>query len=133
LQALRLYTWGTLPNPILPSAWLQALSALYNLCKINKTRQEQAAVAGIIPPLLALIREDSPLKQYALPLVCDMAHASRRTRAELWKNRGLEFYLDLLRDEDWQVAAMDSVAMWLAHDHEQRKVEPVLLEVGLRV
>jgi hypothetical protein len=90
-------------------------------------------VAGIIPPLLALIREDSPLKQYALPLVCDMAHASRRTRTELWKNRGLEFYLDLLRDEDWQVAALDSIAMWLAHDHEQRKVEPALLEVGFGV
>lgn len=58
----------------------QVLSALHNLCKINKRRQEQAAESGIIPHLMHFIVTNSPLKQYALPLLCDMAHASRYTR-----------------------------------------------------
>lgn len=33
---------------------LEALHALYNLCKISRTRQEAAAVAGIVPYLVAL-------------------------------------------------------------------------------
>lgn len=33
---------------------LEALHALYNLCKISRTRQEAAAVAGIVPYLAAL-------------------------------------------------------------------------------
>ena len=33
---------------------LAALHALYNLCKISRTRQEAAAVAGIVPYLAVL-------------------------------------------------------------------------------
>lgn len=33
---------------------LEALRAIYNLCRISRTRQEAAAVAGIIPRLTAL-------------------------------------------------------------------------------
>lgn len=60
--------------------FVQVLNALHNLCKINKRRQEQAAECGIIPHLMYFIKINSPLKQFALPLLCDMAHASRTTR-----------------------------------------------------
>ncbi len=33
---------------------LEALHALYNLCKISRARQETAAVAGVVPYLAAL-------------------------------------------------------------------------------
>ena len=33
----------------------QVLNALYNLCKLNRTRQEQAALAGIVPHLKNII------------------------------------------------------------------------------
>lgn len=33
----------------------QVLNTLFNLCKINRTRQEQAALAGIIPHLKEII------------------------------------------------------------------------------
>jgi len=36
----------------------QVLNALFNLCKINHTRQEQAALHGIIPPLKAIVAEN---------------------------------------------------------------------------
>ncbi|GFP92560.1 serine/threonine-protein kinase sepa [Phtheirospermum japonicum] len=105
----------------------EVLNALFNLCKINKRRQEQAAENGIIPHLMHFIMSDSPLKQYALPLLCDMAHASRNSREQLRAHGGLDVYLSLLEDELWSVTALDSIAVCLAHDNENRKVEQALL------
>lgn len=71
---------------------------------------------------------DSPLKQYALPLLCDMAHASRNSREQLRAHGGLDVYLSLLDDELWSVTALDSIAVCLAHDNDNRKVEQALLK-----
>uniref|UniRef100_A0A7N0UKQ6 Uncharacterized protein n=1 Tax=Kalanchoe fedtschenkoi TaxID=63787 RepID=A0A7N0UKQ6_KALFE len=106
----------------------EVLNALFNLCKINKRRQEQAAENGIIPHLMQFIISDSPLKQYALPLLCDMAHASRNSREQLRAHGGLDVYLSLLDDEYWSVTALDSIAICLAHDNDNRKVEQALLK-----
>ncbi|XP_042498274.1 MAP3K epsilon protein kinase 1-like isoform X2 [Macadamia integrifolia] len=105
----------------------EVLKALFNLCKINKRRQEQAAESGIIPHLMRFIMSDSPLKQYALPLLCDMAHASRNSREQLRAHGGLDVYLSLLDNELWSVTALDSLAVCLAHDNDHRKVEQALL------
>ena len=104
----------------------QVLNSMYNLCKINKTRQEQAAVAGIVPHLRRFVSTNSPLKHFALPLLLDMAHASRRTRAELWRHSGLQFYIDLLSQEFWQVTSLDSISVWLVNEPE--RVEAALLQ-----
>lgn len=74
------------------------------------------------------IISDSPLKQYALPLLCDMAHASRNSREQLRAHGGLDVYLSLLEDELWSVTALDSIAVCLAHDNDNRKVEQALLK-----
>lgn len=107
---------------------MKVLNALFNLCKINKRRQEQAAENGIIPHLMHFIESNSPLKQYALPLLCDMAHASRNSREQLRAHGGLDVYLSLLEDELWSVTALDSIAVCLAHDNDNRKVEQALLK-----
>ncbi|KAJ1389657.1 Serine-threonine/tyrosine-protein kinase, catalytic domain [Sesbania bispinosa] len=106
----------------------EVLNALFNLCKINKRRQEQAAENGIIPHLMQFITSNSLLKQYALPLLCDMAHASRNSREQLRAHGGLDVYLNLLEDELWSVTALDSIAVCLAHDNDNRKVEQALLK-----
>ncbi|CAN8269387.1 unnamed protein product [Cochlearia groenlandica] len=107
----------------------EVLSALFNLCKINKRRQEQAAENGIIPHLMLFIMSNSPLKQYALPLLCDMAHASRNSREQLRAHGGLDVYLSLLDDEYWSVIALDSIAVCLAQDNDNNhKVEQALLK-----
>lgn len=106
----------------------EVLNALFNLCKINKRRQEQAAENGIIPHLMQFIMLDSPLKQYALPLLCDMAHASRNSREQLRAHGGLDVYLSLLEDELWSVTALDSIANCLSHDNDNKKVEQALLK-----
>ncbi|KAK9115590.1 hypothetical protein Sjap_014537 [Stephania japonica] len=115
-------------NRVEPPILLKVLQALFNLCKINKRRQEQAAENGIIPHLMHIIMSNSPLKQYALPLLCDMAHASRNSREQLRAHGGLEVYLSLLDDELWSGTALDSLAVCLAHDSDNKKVEQALLK-----
>lgn len=110
--------------PLVTDMHNQVLSMMFNLVRINRVRQQQAAVAGIIPHLMYFINSNSPLKQFALPIFCDLAHASKRSREELWKNNGLQQYLELLAMNYWQVNALDSIAVWLAD--ETKKVESVL-------
>eukprot|EP00271_Cylindrocystis_brebissonii_P002575 TRINITY_DN13293_c1_g4_i4.p1 TRINITY_DN13293_c1_g4~~TRINITY_DN13293_c1_g4_i4.p1 ORF type:complete len:380 (-),score=67.93 TRINITY_DN13293_c1_g4_i4:1129-2268(-) len=105
----------------------QAICALYYLCRVNKRRQELAAEAGVIPPLIHLVALHSPLQQFALPLLCDMAHTSRTTREMLRQQGGVELYLGLLQDSAFGVTALESLAVCLAHDNEQRRVESMLL------
>ncbi|KAK9691396.1 hypothetical protein RND81_09G194700 [Saponaria officinalis] len=115
-------------GPLISQIHHEVLNALFNLCKINKRRQEQAAENGIIPHLMNFIMLDSPLKQNALPLLCDMAHASRNSREQLRAHGGLDVYLSLLDDVSWSVTALDSIAVCLAHDNDNRKVEQALLK-----
>jgi len=90
----------------------QILHSLFNLCTIEKTRQEKAARAGIIPHLQEIIRQDSPLKQFALPLICEIAH-TKKARQELWKHDGVKFYISLWDQQyPWQVQALDAIARW---------------------
>ncbi|KAF8927230.1 hypothetical protein BGZ58_010548 [Dissophora ornata] len=102
------------------------LTTLFNLCRINKSRQEEAAMAGIIPHLQQIAESSSPLKQFALPILCDMAHAGRACRNILWNNDCLPVYLRLFKDPYWQVNAMDAVLVWL--QDETADVEQVLLQ-----
>lgn len=115
-------------GPLVSQIHSEVLNALFNLCKINKRRQEQAAENGIIPHLMSFIVSDSPLKHCALPLLCDMAHASRNSREQLRAHGGLDVYLNLLEDDAWAVTALDSLAVCLAHDSDNRKVEQALLK-----
>ncbi|CAM0902180.1 unnamed protein product [Alopecurus aequalis] len=115
-------------GPLIYQIHSEVLNALFNLCKINKRRQEQAAENGIIPHLMNFVMSESPLRQYALPLLCDMAHASRNSREQLRAHGGLDVYLNLLEDDAWACTALDSIAVCLAHDNDHRKVEQALLK-----
>lgn len=117
-------------------SWELALKALHNLCAVNKERQEQAAVAGLIPVLVQIIcgtltREAHSLThssaKLAVPLLCDMASASRRTRELLEKYGALDTYVRLISiDSGWTLEALNAVGSWLAI--EPWKVEARLLE-----
>ena len=105
----------------------QILNTIYNLCRLSKIRQEEAALVGIIPILIKIVKEEkTPVKEFALPILCDMAHSSRAARRELWQNKGLVFYTSLLSDPYWQVTALDAIFTWL--QEETSKVEDHLLE-----
>ena len=84
----------------------------YNLCRLNKSRQEEAAQAGIIPSLKRVIESKSPLKQFALPILCDLASAGKSCRKLLWQHDGLGVYVRLLSDPYFQVSALEAIHSW---------------------
>ncbi|XP_049849047.1 serine/threonine-protein kinase sepA-like [Schistocerca gregaria] len=102
----------------------QLFSALYNLCRLDVTRQLQAAKAGAIPHLKWAIENNYVLKQFALPIFFEMSR-NKKTRAELFKFDCVNFFLDLFKQPyPWQVQAIDSVSYCLADDN--RKVSLIL-------
>lgn len=62
---------------------------IYSMCRLSKSRQEEAAAAGIIPLLKRTITSRSQLKQFALPVLCDLANAGKQSRRLLWQNEGM--------------------------------------------
>ena len=90
----------------------QVLNIMYNLCRLSKPRQEDAALNGVIPLLQRIVKTDRPLKEFALPILCDMAHSGKVGRKILWQNKGLQFYVSLLADQYWQVTALDAIFIW---------------------
>lgn len=104
----------------------QVLNTLFNLCRLSKERQEDAAVGGIIPLLLRIMKTDRPPKEFALPILCDMAHSGSKGRRYLWQNKGLDFYVSLLPDQYWQVTALDAILVWL--QEETANVESHLVD-----
>jgi hypothetical protein len=86
---------------------------LYNLCRLNKSRQEEAATAGLIPSLKRVVEAKSPLKQFALPILCDLASAGKSCRKMLWQFDGLALYMRLLvEDSYFQVSACEAILSW---------------------
>ncbi|RDW60891.1 cell division control protein-like protein 15 [Coleophoma cylindrospora] len=104
----------------------QVLNTMYNLCRLSKARQEDAAVNGVIPLLQRIMKTKRPPKEFALPILCDMAHSGKIARKYLWQNKGLQFYVSLLEDQYWQVTALDAIFVWL--QEETARVEKSLLE-----
>lgn len=96
----------------------QLVTALYNLTRIDRGRQEQAALAGIIPHLMASITSNSPLKQFALSILLDFGHVTQ-ARRELWKNDGARYFVDLLTEDNWKSNVLDSLGAWLADETER--------------
>lgn len=101
------------------------LLTMFYLCRINRTRQTHAAQAGVIPSLLKVVADASPAKQFALPILCGLAHASPTARSHLWAYDGVSLFLTLLRDKYWQLDAFKAISVWLVHDTV--RMESVLL------
>lgn len=93
----------------------QVLPALFNLCRIDKSRQEAAAAAGVIPVLQQVVRTAGPTKEFAFSILTDLAHAGRRSRELLLQHDGLEMYIAMLSVSGHEVNALEStVALWVS-------------------
>jgi hypothetical protein len=90
----------------------QILNTMYNLCRHNKSRQEEAALSDIIPLLKDVVQKGGPLKEFALPILCELAHSGKVARKMLWDAKGLGFYIGMLSDRNWQVTALDAIFVW---------------------
>lgn len=114
-----------LSNP-LPDIQNQAILTMFYMMQIKTSRQEEAALSGVIPHLQRIIRTNHPLKQFAFPMICKLAHASIKTLGELKKYDGVNFYLDMLQQHHWQMHAIDSLAVWLSA--QTPRVEMIMLQ-----
>lgn len=90
----------------------QILNTMYNLCRHNKSRQEEAALSDIIPLLKEVVRDGGPLKEFALPVLLEMVNSGKVARKMLWDAKGLAFYVSLLGDRNWAVTALDAIFLW---------------------
>ncbi len=68
---------------------------IYSMTRLSKSRQEEAASSGVIPLLKRVIQYKSPLKQFALPILCDLANAGKVSRRLLWQNEGMKCKPDI--------------------------------------
>lgn len=103
----------------------QVYAIFHNLCRLSQERLAMATRAGIVPHLMWVIKSKSPLKQFALPLILDIAR-SKKTRADMpSRTEAIKFYLELFEQQfPWQVQAIDAVYNWLTAD--PKKVLAVL-------
>ena len=90
----------------------QILNTMYNLCRHNKSRQEEAALSDIIPLLKDVVNDGGPLKEFALPVLLEMVNSGKVSRKMLWDAKGLAFYVSLLGDVNWAVTALDAIFVW---------------------
>jgi hypothetical protein len=97
----------------------QVLLSMYYLCQLKASRQEQAALHGLIPHLQRFIASDHPLKQFAFPIMFALCKTSKKTRMELKKYSGVTFYLHTLRDPYWRSHALEVLAVWLSEDPQR--------------
>ncbi|KAF0488206.1 kinase-like protein [Gigaspora margarita] len=104
----------------------QVLNTMFNLCRIDKSRQEEAARAGLIPHLVYFASNKTPVRHFAIPILCEMAHTGQSCRDLLWQNDVLQLYLNLLIDKSWQVSAFEAILAWF--QEETSRVEPILLQ-----
>lgn len=103
-------------SPITTSDRLQntVMIAIYHLCRLSPSRQEQAAAAGIVPRLLHLF--GTAMKQMSLEVFCNLARASDLCRQRLSENGGVDVYLMYMEDRNWARQCLTSLASWLSKD-----------------
>jgi hypothetical protein len=99
--------------------------AIFYMCRFSKARVEEAATAGIIPMLKRTIENKSPLKQFALPILYDLADAGKVARRLLRQNDGLKVYLNLLDEPYGRKAVLDAVVKLT--DDPERTEDPLPL------
>jgi len=114
-------------NEFIKEIFNQVTHSLFHLCRKNRPRQEAAAKSGLIPFLIFVIENNKPLKEFAVPLMCELSGSSQVTRSILLENNGLQFYLDLLKDSKgtFHTDVLEAVAVCI--ETEKEKQENIVL------
>jgi hypothetical protein len=100
-----------------------AMKGIYHLCRLSPPRQEEAALAGVVPRLQGLIANHFTLKQMAMKVFCDLAKASDGARDALARHGSVQVYLEFLEDRNWARSCITSLSMWLTKDIDNMKEE----------
>lgn len=104
------------------------ISTLHNLVIVSPSRQEKAAMAGLVPHLIRYIRSDDIyLRALCVDIYSGLACASHRTRVELQKWNGIDVYVELLEMlsvpgtvRKWQARVLQAISIWLEEDQTEQ-------------
>jgi len=119
-------------NVFVKEIFNQVTHSLFHLCRLyHKKRQETAVKAGLIPFLMFVIANNKPLKDFAVPLLCELAKTSEVTRETLLANNGITFYIDILKDNSlssrtFHTDALEALAV--CTEFARERTESVLLQ-----
>lgn len=105
------------------------LETLYNLCRVNKKRQEQATMYGIIPFLISesINLDQSNRSSIATHMLCDLANASATTRGELTKNNVVQHFANMMDSKSvYSTLILNSLSIWIQNDAPN--IERILLQ-----
>lgn len=98
------------------------LQALVSLCKISKSRQEQAVLAGVVPLLQKLIfNKDFRGRDNAFQMMCAFPNTSNCARFYLTQQRGVSFFVSCLSpgqqtESQFKTHALEALVHWLSGD-----------------
>jgi hypothetical protein len=112
------------------------ISCLHNLCIVSPARQEAAASTGLVPHLQTYIRSnDINLRSLCIDMYSGLACSGHKTRVELSKHAGVDFYVELLlllsvpgTVRKWQARVLQSLAEWLEDETQATAVEDRLVQ-----
>lgn len=105
----------------------EVLTALFHMCKIKVSRLKRAAAEGIIYPLIAVVKRESQLKQFALPILFAIAKAPSTTCRERFKSSGgVEFLIGLLPELYNRMDALEALTLWLQDEASTNTTGPIL-------
>eukprot|EP00397_Hematodinium_sp_SG-2012_P003970 GEMP01003980.1.p1 GENE.GEMP01003980.1~~GEMP01003980.1.p1 ORF type:complete len:1021 (+),score=165.69 GEMP01003980.1:109-3171(+) len=96
------------------------LQALVSLCKISKSRQEQAVLAGVVPLLQNLIfNTDFRGQNNAFQMICAFPNTSKCARFYLAQQRGVAFFVSCLgpgqqTELQFKTHALEALVHWLS-------------------
>ena len=93
-----------------------AIQALFYMLRVSFHRQNVAAACGLVAHLICVAQDKNQVKQFALPMLCDLAHASHACREQLKEHGAAAFFLSLSSDGYWRTPALNSLAMWHKED-----------------
>ena len=107
----------------------QILNSLYSICTLHIERFEDAMRYGIVYHLERIIKENGPLKVFAMPMILQ-AHQSTKCVIDLWKRTGIDLFLNILQQRfPWNCRSMDIIEQLLTvlPLKERKKAEQCLI------
>lgn len=96
---------------------------VYQFARFNSKRQEKiASFANIVSMLMNLSYGNHPMKHFAIPILCEFAHSTKKCRSLLLNDNGIDYFLRLLQDSFWSVNSLESIVALMKDDKKQTEL-----------
>ncbi|CAN3475091.1 hypothetical protein DICA1_B01772 [Diutina catenulata] len=87
---------------------------LYNCLYLNHNRETELVRLGGAPYLFQLATSKLPMREFILPIVCELVYCDEGVRDALLQQNCLKVYWKMVLDPYWQNNALESLIHWAA-------------------